>query len=163
MASIIQSLCLGIFILAGQQAATKPSDPGRVMLGPDGARLFGERMELDREKSLILGLSRPAERVEWDFEIKRPGWYQVVVHYSLKELKNGQKPGFDARIGDQNRLGPIHPTGDESKFLPQVLFDPVELPGGRHRLALGLTKQTELKGLTVQKVELVRAAQPGIP
>jgi hypothetical protein len=146
MASIIQSLCLGIFILAGQQVATKPSDPGRVMLAPDGARLFGERMELNREKSLILGLSRPAERVEWDFEIK-----------------NGQKPGFDARIGDQNRLGPIHPTGDESKFLPQVLFDPVELPGGRHRLALGLTKQTELKGLAVQKVELVRAAQPGIP
>lgn len=165
MPPLSPSLCLCLLLLMGQKppVTPQPSDPGRVSLLAARARLTGEHLAVDKASGTITGLAKPAERLEWPFQVDRDGWYQVVVHYSLKELAKGQKPGFNATVGDQNRLGPIHPTGDSSRFLPQVLFDPIELKAGSHRLSLKLTPDSVVNGLAIRKVELVRAPEPGVP
>ena len=164
MPTLSTSLCLCLLLLAGQGSpATQPSDPGRVSLVAAAARLSGEHLAVDKSSSTITGLAKPAERLDWSFDIARSGWYQVVVHYSLKDLAKGQKAGFNATVGDQNRLGPIHSTGDSTRFLPQVLFDPIELGKGPHSLSLKLTPGSNPVGLAISKVELVRAPEPGVP
>ncbi|MFM7315571.1 MAG: hypothetical protein ACKO5E_01370 [bacterium] len=165
MPSLCPSLFLCLILALGQSppARTLPPDRGRVTLEAARARLTGEHLAVDKASGTITGLAKPAERLEWPFQVDRDGWYQVVVHYSLKELANGKKPGFNATVGDQNRLGPIHPTGDSSRFLPQVLFDPIELKAGSHRLSLKLTPDSVVNGLAIRKVELVRAPEPGVP
>ncbi len=147
------SVCLG-------QSAP---DAGRVVLEGSKAVLLGERLQFDPNSKSVNGLAKPSESLSWGFEIPKSGWYQIVVHYALKEDRNGGKSSFNATIGDQNRLGPIHSTGSLDRYLPQVLFDPVELPSGSHQLKLQLKEMRRSSDLQIRKVELVRAREPGVP
>lgn len=144
-------------------ATAQVAEIGRVSLSAKSAELVGEQLTYDAESATIQGLHRPEDSVHWSFAIDKPGWYQVVVHYALPAGKSTDKSGFNATIGDQNRLGPIHPTGQPDRFLPQVLFDPVNLPKGDHRLKLQLVGPTRLSGLRIQRVELLKAPEPGVP
>jgi hypothetical protein len=104
---------------------------------------------------------RAADSIDWGFRIDRAGWYQVVVHYALAADPLKGSGVFEAQLGDQTRLGPMHATGASDRFLPQVLFDPVELPRGDHRLTLRLKDATKAVDLRILKTELVRAREPG--
>lgn len=133
------------------------------MLEGSKAVLKGERLHFTEKSRTISGLTKSSEAIEWKFKVEKAGWYQVVVHYALKDGKNLGHSAFNATIGDQNRLGPIHSTGAEDRFLPQVLFNPVELPAGSHELTLQLKEPARPLELRISKVELVRAREPGIP
>jgi len=160
------SLIFAVFasVRGGEKQAGAPSDPGRVALEASAAKIRAERLEFDKASGTVLGLMRPADSVEWDFRIDRPGWYQVIVHYALTVDPLKGAGGWEAQVGDQTRLGPIHATGSGDRFLPQVLFDPVQLGAGNQRLKLALRGGSGgVPDMRIRKVEIVRAREPGRP
>lgn len=162
----MQSARLGTLIcliLCMPALAQLPPNGGRIVLEGSEAIVKGERLQYSEKNRSITGLAKPPESIEWKFKVEKTGWYQVVVHYALKEGKNLGQSAFNASIGDQNRLGPIHATGAVDRFLPQVLFNPVELTAGIHQLKLQLKALARPLDLRISKVELVRAREPGIP
>ena len=160
----LQSL-IAIVILSTSSAcwAQAASQPGKLVLEGSKAELTGERLQYDLKSKSVRGLAKPSESLAWSFQIDKSGWYQVVVHYALTEDRNAGKSVFNATIGDQNRLGPIHSTGSMDQYLPQVLFDPMELKAGGHQLKLQLKDSPKSSDLHIRKVELVRAREPGVP
>lgn len=144
-------------------AAQKAVDGGRIVLEGPKAVLKGERLRLDAKTGVITGLVKPSETIGWKFNVEKAGWYQVVVHYALKDGKKIGQAAWNATIGDQNRMGPIHATGADDRVLPQVLFNPMELTPGGHELQLQLKGAAHALELRISKVELVRAREPGIP
>jgi hypothetical protein len=159
-------LVSGSFAIAaseGDRPAGADVDPGRVALEAGNARIRAERLEIEKSSKTLGGDWRQADSVEWDFRLDRAGWYQVIVHYALPaDLLKGTA-SWKAVVGDQTRLGPIHATGSNNRFLPQVLFDPIELKAGEHRLNLAIRSESAVADLKVRKVELVRAREPGQP
>lgn len=155
----------GILVFASlprfSQAQT--TDAGKVELAAKNASVFGERLAFDSKSNTIRGQIKAEDSIDWSFQVEKPGWYQVVVHYSLPKAIGSKQAGFNATIGDQNRLGPIHATGKADRFLPQVLFDPVNLPKGVHQLKLQLVGVSRLSDMQIQRVEMVKAPEPGVP
>ncbi|MBI1325168.1 hypothetical protein GC170_18545 [bacterium] len=137
-------------------------DPGRLVLEAASAKIRAERMEFEKSSGAVHGLMRPADSVEWDFRVDRPGWYQVIVHYALAADPLKGEGSWKAVVGDQSRLGPIHATGTGDRYLPQVLFDPIELDTGKQQLKLSiLSREAGVPELKIRKVEIVRAREPG--
>lgn len=158
---LVTTFCL---VFALPAAAQKAVDGGKIVLEGSKAVLKGERLQLDAKTGVITGLAaRPSETITWPVRVEKAGWYQVVVHYALKDGKKIGQAAWNATIGDQNRMGPIHATGASDRFLPQVLFNPMELSPGRHELQLQLKGAAQGLDLHISKVELVRAREPGIP
>lgn len=156
-------MCLAVVaVQAGEITDSPKGDTGRLVLDGASARIRAERMEFDKESKAVHGSMRPADSVEWDFRVDRPGWYQVIVHYALASDSLKGAGSWKAEVGDQTRLGPIHATGAGDRYLPQVLFDPIELDTGKQQLKLSIRSGgaglTELK---IRKVEIVRAREPG--
>ena len=161
-------LCLIFAVVAnlrgGEDADVTKGDPGRVVLSGSSAKIRAERMEFDKPAGAIQGLMRPADSVEWDFQVDRAGWYQVIVHYALAVDPLKGVGVWEAQVGDQTRLGPIHATGAGDRFLPQVLFDPIDLETGRQQLKLTIRSGgAGLPEMKIRKVEIVRAREPGRP
>ncbi len=149
-------------VRGGEKQPGATSDPGRVALEASGAKIRAERLSFDKASGSVLGLMRPADSVEWDFRIDRPGWYQVIVHYALAVDPLKGAGGWEAQLSDQTRLGPIHATGSGDRYLPQVLFDPVQLDAGKQRLKLAIRGSSGgLSDMRIRKVEIVRAREPG--
>lgn len=147
----------------GDDAAGPIDDPGRVALEAGTARIQAERLNLEKASKTLGGQWRQADSVEWDFRLDRAGWYQVIVHYALPADPLKGAASWKAVVGDQTRLGPIHATGSGDRILPQVLFDPIELKAGAHRLNLAIRSESAVADLKIRKVELVRAREPGRP
>jgi hypothetical protein len=156
----MRSAVLLCIVLAGSVPASG-EDSGRVILAASAAKLTGERLTVDKPTGVVSGPMRASDSIDWGFRIDRAGWYQVVVHYALAADPLKGSGVFEAQLGDQTRLGPMHATGASDRFLPQVLFDPVELPRGDHRLTLRLKDATKAVDLRILKTELVRAREPG--
>lgn len=160
------SLVLTAFatVRGGDAADTPKVDPGRLVLEAASAKIRAERMEFDKPAGAVQGLMRPADSIEWDFRVDRAGWYQVIVHYALATDPLKGTGGWQAIVGDQARLGPIHATGSGDRYLPQVLFDPIELDTGKQQLKLSIRSGgTGVPELKIRKVEIVRAREPGRP
>jgi len=163
---LVLVLASGVFAHAADppETSAKPNaDPGRVALEVGNARIRAERLDLEKASKTLGGQWRQADSVEWDFRLDRPGWYQVIVHYALPADPLKAAASWKAIVGDQTRLGPIHATGSGDRFLPQVLFDPIELKAGAHRLNLAIRSESAVADLKIRKVELVRAREPGLP
>lgn len=149
-------------VRGGDQADSAKGDPGRVVLEGSSAKIRSERMEFDQASGAIVGLMRPADSVEWGFRVDRAGWYQVIVHYALVADPLKGDGVWEARVGDQTRLGPIHATGTGDRYLPQVLFDPIELEAGDQGLKLAIRSgMAGLPEIKIRKLEIVRAREPG--
>ena len=160
------SLVLTAFatVRGGDGSDMPKADPGRLVLEAASAKIRAERMEFDKPAGAVQGLMRPADSVEWDFHVDRAGWYQVIVHYALAADPLKGAGGWQAMVGDQTRLGPIHATGAGDRYLPQVLFDPIELETGKQQLNLSIRSNSAgLNDLRIRKVEIVRAREPGRP
>lgn len=158
------SLVLTAFATArgGDDSDMPKVDPGRLVLEASFAKIRAERMEFDKRAGAVQGLMRPADSVEWDFHVDRAGWYQVIVHYALASDPLKGTGIWEARLDDQARLGPIHSTGAGDRYLPQVLFDPIELDTGKQQLKLSIRSGgAGLNDLKIRKVEIVRAREPG--
>jgi hypothetical protein len=163
MENLIQILTILLFLSLGELPDTQLPEIGKISLEAKQALLFGEQLQQIGPDGIISGLAKPSDAILWRSSVEKPGWYQIVVRYSLKDDGDQNQASFNAIVGDQNRLGPIHATGRSDRFLPQVLFDPIELPKGAIELKLQVQRASALSGLMIQGVDLIKAREPGIP
>jgi hypothetical protein len=159
----IVSMALPVSFEALSHADDVKEDAGRIVLSADKAKVRAERFGIEKGDRFLKGSIKPADSVDWAFRVERAGWYQVIVHYALPADPLKGKAQWEAKVGDQTRLGPIHSTGAGDRFLPQVLFDPIELGQGEHNLTLATRGNRPVDDVRIVKVELVRAREPGRP
>lgn len=136
----------------GDQPRQEPD--GKVVLKAANATTWSENMRYEPkpEKNCLGYWTEPDDIAEWEFELTKPGRYQVTVVYGCGGGNHGSE--VEVKNGDQSLKFTTQDTGGFQNWKP-VAVGEIELKAaGPHRLVIDPRNKTKSAVLDVQQVLL---------
>jgi alpha-L-fucosidase len=134
--------------IAGKPEVVNPSlaqaADGSITLPAAEAVVHGQtaRYESGHGKDNIGFWTNPKDQVSWEFAVKKPGKFQVLVTYACEPGAGGST--FSIVVGDQKLSGKVEETGSWTQFVEKRLGE-LRLPGAG-RFTLTVTPETMPRG-----------------
>jgi alpha-L-fucosidase len=127
---------------------------GSVLLTAADAQISGEhaRFEAADDRRWIGFWTSEKDIVSWEFQIARPGKFQVELEFSCKEASAGSELKIQA--GGASVPFVVPSTGEWEKFEKRVVGS-IELPKGKHTLRLVPLKLAKEGIMNVRAVRLI--------
>ena len=132
----------------------KQSDNGQITLLAKDATTWSENMRYEpkTEKNCLGYWTDPADFAEWEFEVLKPGKYQIVVTHGCGKGNGGSE--VVVKVGTQESLFKVQDTGGFQNW-KDIVVGEVELKAaGTQRLVVNPKSKTKAAVMDVQKVLL---------
>ena len=132
----------------------KQSDNGQIMLLAKDATTWSENMRYEpkTEKNCLGFWTDPADFAEWEFEVTKPGKYQIVVTHGCGKGNGGSEVAV--KIGAQESRFKVEDTGGFQNW-KDIVVGEIELKAaGPQRLVVNPLSKSKAAVMDVQKVLL---------
>lgn len=109
----------------------EPGAGGVVTLGASRAEIYGSSLTFEPRFGNLGWWSAPDDRAAWEFEVIRPGRYEVWLDWACHDATAGN--AYLLSVSGRRLGGTVAGTGDWESYRKARVGE-VELPAGRHRL-----------------------------
>ncbi len=125
----------------------KQSDNGSITLGAIDAKVDGSTAQYESDKDCIGFWTNPSDSVTWEFEVTKPGEYNVKLEYACPSDTEGTT--FDVIVADQSLRARISATPSWSSFASADLGK-IKLSQGKSTLRI---KPIHMPGYAVMNLK----------
>ena len=136
------------------EASVTQADDGHLTLLAKNATTWSETMRYESkpEKNCLGFWTDPEDFAEWEFQVKKPGRYQVIVSQGCGDGNGGSEVAV--RLGGQELKFKVKDTGGFQKWEDVVVGEVEVKQPGTERLVVDPLNKTKAAVLDIQKVVL---------
>jgi len=130
----------------------RQAEDGTVALPAVEAELDGRQVRYEPDKDCIGYWTEPRDRVQWEFEISRPGAFAVTLIQACTDGNAGSE--YQVSVGEQSLAGTVQATGSWTSFT-EVALGTLRLPeAGRYALGVKAIKMPRGAVMNLRSVVL---------
>jgi alpha-L-fucosidase len=130
---------------------TQAADGSVALRGAD-ATLHGGQIQYEGDKDCVGFWTDAKEWVSWDFELTKPGRFEVELVFACEGTSGGSE--FVVAVGDQQVKGTVEPTGAWSQFKPAQLGTLELKAAGKLTLSVKATAKPKLAVMNLRSIVL---------